>query len=76
MTLSAVRSGLALIEAVGKLRSAEPLRIRIAGCTTTPAQPIVDSTMDSRAPVRLGAAVHESSMNPKIVEPARYCTSD
>jgi hypothetical protein len=33
-------------------------------------QPIVDSTMDSRARVRLGAAVHESSMNPKIVEPA------
>jgi hypothetical protein len=31
-------------------------------------QPIVDSTMDSRAPVRLGAA--ESSVNPKIVEPA------
>ena len=33
-------------------------------------QPIVHSTMDSRAPVRLGAAVRESSMNPKIVEPA------
>jgi hypothetical protein len=33
-------------------------------------QPIVESAMDSGAPNRLGAAVVESSMSPKIVEPA------
>ena len=32
-------------------------------------QPIVQSTMDSRADDRLGAAVNESSTNPEIVEP-------
>jgi hypothetical protein len=32
-------------------------------------QPIVESTMDSRADDRLGAAVNESSTNPEIVEP-------
>jgi hypothetical protein len=33
-------------------------------------QPIVESTMDSGADDRLGAAVNESSTNPKILEPA------
>ena len=33
-------------------------------------QPIVESTMDTRADDRLGAAVNESITNPKIVEPA------
>ena len=33
-------------------------------------QPFVESTMDSGADNRLGAAVNESSTNPKIVEPA------
>jgi hypothetical protein len=34
------------------------------------AQPFVDSTMDSAADGRLGAAVNESTTNPKVVEPA------
>jgi hypothetical protein len=33
-------------------------------------QPIIESTMDSGADDRLGAAVNESITNPKIVEPA------
>jgi len=33
-------------------------------------QPVVESAMHSRAPGCLGAAVFESSMNPKVVEPS------
>lgn len=37
--------------------------------TQPPAQPVVESTMDSGADNRLGAAVNESSTDPKVVEP-------
>ena len=55
--------------------SAAPAQALTSAAAAQPhPQPIVDA-MDSGAPDRLGAVVHGSSINPKIVEPAAIAPS-